>query len=247
MKATTETALHAPEKHPLVYADILSQAVTGELIGMQNYASLVELCDEVEEQMEAVEHSANELGHAVSFRRAAERLGVDVIVSTSAPYWARIREAYLEHVRAGDYSACLIIQEVMLEAFAVSMYHAVADVTDGQIGDVFRAIGSEEESHLEHAIDELRAELEKDRDAFEAKVHRLHEQVMTVLAEMVAAEDSVGHCELCAGECVKSSLHHIGLSSSGLRGRALNYYLETLDRIGVRGEKSLEWVANLPA
>ena len=247
MSTETDTRLHAPEQHPLVYADILSQAVTGEIIGMQNYASLVELCEDVEEQVEAVEHSASEMGHADAFRKAAERLGVEVIVNTSAPYWARIREAYLEHVRAGDYSACLIIQEVMLEAFAVSMYHAVADVTDGHIGEIFRAIGAEEESHLEHAIEELRAELERDQDAFEDKVHGLHEQVMTVLAEMVAAEDSVGHCELCAGECVKSSLHHIGLSSAGLRGRALNFYLATLDRIGVRGEKSLEWVANLPA
>lgn len=247
MTPTIASELHAPEQHPLVYADILSQAVTGELIGMQNYASLVELCEDVDEQMEAVEHSASEMGHAVAFRKAADRLGVDLIVDTSAPYWARIRQAYLENARAGDYSACLIIQEVMLEAFAVSMYHAVADVTDGQVGEIFRAIGAEEESHLEHAIDELRAELEQDRDAFEDKVHRLHEQVMTVLAEMVAAEDSVGHCELCAGECVKSSLHHIGLSSADLRGKALNFYLATLDRIGVRGEKSLEWVANLPA
>ena len=247
MSAPFDTELHDPKQHPLVYADILSQAVTGELIGMQNYASLVELCDDVEEMMEAVEHSASEMGHAVAFRKAAERLGVDVVVNTSAPYWARIREAYLEQVRAGDYSACLIIQEIMLEAFAVSMYHAVADVTDGQVGKIFRTIGAEEESHLEHAVEELRAELERDREAFEDKVHGLHERVMTVLAEMVAAEDSVGHCEICAGECVKSSLHHIGLSSAGLRGRALNFYLSTLDRIGVRGEKSLEWVANLPA
>ena len=247
MSVTADKPLHSPEEYPRVYADILSQAVTGELIGMQNYASLVELCDDVEEQMEAVEHSANELGHAMAFRSTAERLGVDIIVNTGAPYWGRIRDAYLEHARTGDHSACLIIQEVMLEAFAVSMYHAVADVTDGEVGRIFRAIGVEEESHLEHAIDELRAELEKDRDAFEEKMHRLHEQVMTVLAEMVAAEDSVGHCELCAGECVKSSLHHIGLSSSGLRGKALSFYLTTLDRIGVRGEKSLKWVANLPA
>jgi fatty aldehyde decarbonylase len=246
MSTTAAARLHAPVEHPLVYADILSQAVTGELIGMQNYASLVELCVDVEEQMEAVEHAANEMGHALAFRGAAEHLGVRLVVNTSAPYWGRIRSAFLEHVRRRDYSACLIIQEVMLEAFAVSMYHAVADVTDGNIGETFRAIGAEEESHLEHAIDELRSELERDRDAFEDKMQQLHDQVMTVLAEMVGAKDSAGHCELCAGECVKSSLHHIGLSTSALRGRALSFYLDTLDRIGVRGEKSLGWVANLP-
>lgn len=238
--------IHAPEKHPVVYGDILSQTVTGELIGMQNYASLVELCDDVEDQLDAVRHSHSEMSHAIAFRRAAEQLGIEIIVDPTAPYWARIREAYLRHVRAGDGSACLIIQEVMLESFAVSMYRAVADVTAGELGRIFRSIGTEEESHLEHAIDELRADLEKDRDAFEDKLQGLHEEVMTVLAEMVAAEDSIKHCGLCKGNCVKQSLYHVGLSAPELRGKALNFYLTTLDRIGVRGEKSLEWVANLP-
>ncbi|MEJ2541563.1 MAG: long-chain fatty aldehyde decarbonylase [Gemmatimonadota bacterium] len=247
MSTATQSQRHVPEHFPLVYADILSQAVTGELIGMQNYASLVEICESVEDMKDAVEHSASEMGHAVAFQSAAQDIGVPVIVNPSANYWGRIRAAFLEHVRAGDYSACLIIQEVMLESFAVSMYKAIAEVTEGEVGRIFGEIGTEEESHLEHAIEELQEELEVDRDAFEDKVHALHRQVMTILAEMVSAKDPAGHCELCAGDCVKDSLDQIGLSSAILRGKALNFYLSTLDRIGVRGEKSLEWVANLPA
>jgi hypothetical protein len=86
----------------------------------------------------------------------------------------------------------------------------------------------------------------RDRDAFEAKVERLHFQVMTVLAEMVGRGDASGHCGLCHGSCLKDSLHCIGLSTPVLRGKALEFYLQTLDRIGVTGEKSLRWVANLP-
>jgi fatty aldehyde decarbonylase len=230
-----------------VFADILSQAITGELIGMANYAAMAQLYPDADGQIDAVEHAFNERGHAKAFERAARDLGVDVIVDVDAPYWRRIREAFLRHVRENDLEACLIIQEVMLEAFAVSMYHAVGDVAEGKLGEVFHAIGAEEQGHLEHSIGELKESLRSDRDAFEAKVERLHNEVMTILAEMVGQGDVAGHCGLCRSACVKESLHCVGLSRSAVRGKAMSFYLETLDRIGVRGEKSLRWVANLPA
>src|SRR5258705_312785 len=75
--------------------------------------------------------------------------------SVDAPYWRRLRQAFLRYVDAGDRIACLIIQEVMLESFAVSMYHAVADEAHEEMAKVFRAIGDEEEGHVDHAIGEL--------------------------------------------------------------------------------------------
>ena len=236
-----------PDARNAVYADILSQAVTGELIGMANYAAMAELGPTAEEVEDAVAHAYSERTHAVAFRQVARDLGLDVIENIEAPYWGRIRRAFLGHVKSGDLSACLIIQELMLESFAVSMYEAVADATEGKLSRVFRAIAKEEEGHLQHALDELQSEMQRDPEAFERKVHGLHDEVMTILAEMVAARDPAGHCGLCHGECVKGSLPQIGLTASILRGKALNYYLRVLDRLGIRGEQSLSWVANLPA
>lgn len=134
----------------------------------------------------------------------------------------------------------------MLESFAFSMYHAVADVAQGRLAKVFRAIADEEEGHGDHAVEELQTALAADRVGFEDKLETLHDEVMTTLAQMLAAKDSVGHCGLCHGECVKGTLQHVGLDRATLRGLALNRYLRTLDRIGVRGERSLAWVARLP-
>ncbi len=74
----------------------------------------------------------------------------------------------------------------------------------------------------------------------------MHEQVMTALAEMVAREDRSGHCGLCKTACVKRSLPRVGLGLSDVRGASLRRYLKTLDEIGVPGERSLGWVAQLP-
>jgi hypothetical protein len=158
----------------LVFTDVLSYAITGELIGMANYADMVRLLDDPAEQMEAVHHAAPELAA------------------------------------------------------------------------VFKAVGDEEEGHVDHAVQELKTLLADDVDAFEDKVEQLNDEVMYHLAHMVAARDNTGPCGLCQGHCLKEAVSTVGLERTDLRGRALNRYLRTLDRIGVRGERSLAWVARLP-
>ena len=54
-----------------VITDLLSQAITGELIGMSNFASLAGAIDDVEEMMEAVEHANCERNHAEGFMALA--------------------------------------------------------------------------------------------------------------------------------------------------------------------------------
>jgi fatty aldehyde decarbonylase len=229
-----------------VYADILSQAVTGELVGMLNYSSLVAICPTIEEQLEAVSHAESERRHASAFHALAQELDVPVIENPAATYWKRVRDAFVRHVEAADYLGCLVAQELMLESFAVSLYRAVANASAGKMASVFRSVAIEEERHLAHAVTVLRSALRRDPDGFEARTELLHGEVMGVLAEMVGARDAGGHCGLCRDTCVKESLHLIGLSAPQLRGQAVGFYLECLDRVGVRGERSLRWVANLP-
>ena len=250
--AKANSIMHSSEPYKLtaecrsVYADILSQAITGEVIGMQNFASLVGLVETIEEKMEAVEHAESEKKHALAFQNAADELGVEVVIDLAAPYWQRIRTAFLNYADRKDLTACLLIQELMLESFAVSTYESVAEVAPDSLARVFRAIAEDEKGHLEHVIEFLEAENARDPEAFTEKVHQVHGEVMTVLAEMVARGDLNGHCGLCRGECVKRSLDHVHLEIGAIRGRALNFYLQMLDRLGLPGERTLQWIANLP-
>lgn len=229
-----------------VYADIFSQAVTGELVGMLNFTALVDLYDGVEEKIEAVEHAFSERGHALAFSNCAKDMGLTVKVDLDAPYWARIREAFMVWAKRKDLVACILAQELMLESFAISLYQAVGEKTPGAMGEIFTAIGKEEEEHLEHAMALMKVEYWKDRKGFEEKAAQVHAGVMTALAEMVTKKDGRGHCGLCQGTCVKESLPSIGLNIADLRGRALRHYLSTLDRLGLPGELTLQWVAQLP-
>jgi fatty aldehyde decarbonylase len=230
----------------LIWQDVLAQAMTGELLAAMNYTSLSEICDDPAEREDALEHAAGEKGHAAAFAAEGRRIGVDVPNNVNAKHWKRLREAFLGCVRARDFIGCLIVQEIMLESFAVASYARVGKVAPGSLGKTFAAIGAEEEEHIGHAMEILRAERALDARRFDNKVYGLHLEVMTTLAEMLAKDCSHGHCEVCHGSCVKPSLPDVRLSAAELRGASVHQYLKTLDKLGLPGEVTLVWVTQLP-
>ncbi len=229
-----------------IWQDVLAQAVTGELVAVLNYSSLAGICEDPEEVADALEHAESERGHAAAFTAEGAKLGIAVPNNVNAKYWKRLRGAFLRQIEARDFIGCLIIQEVMLESFAVASYKRVGQVAPGSLGSTFAAIAAEEEDHIDHAMSILRAERALNVRRFDDKVHQLHIEVMTTLAEMFAREDADGHCELCCGTCVKPSLPMVGLTTSELRGASLRHYLKTLDMLGLAGEMTLAWATQLP-
>jgi len=211
-----------------------------------NYTSLSEICDDPEEVADALEHAAGEKAHAAAFAAEGRKIGVDVPNNVNARHWKRLREAFLRGISDRDFIACLIIQEIMLESFAVASYARVGKVASGSLGKTFAAIAAEEEDHIEHAMEILRNERALDPQRFDDKLHRLHLEVMTTLAEMLARDCRTGHCEVCHGSCVKPALPDVSLSAAELRGASLHQYLKTLDKLGLPGEVTLTWVTQLP-
>src|SRR6202171_5962971 len=189
-----------------IWQDILAQAMTGELLAAMNYTSLSEICDDPAEVADALEHAEGEREHAAAFAAEGRKIAVDVTNNVDAKHWKRLREAFLRCITARDFIGCLIVQEIMLESFAVASYSRVGKVAPGSLGKTFASIAAEGEEHLDHAMSILRTERALDAQRFDDKVHRLHIEVMTTLAEMLARECVHGHCEVCHDTCVKPSL-----------------------------------------
>ena len=230
-----------------VISDIFSQAITGELIGMSNFASLTETIEDPHEKMEAVEHANSERLHAERFTGYATKNRLKININLNGTYWGNVRMQFLEYAKKRDFIACLIIQEVMLESFAVSMYTDVGKALGEKAGYLFLKIAEEEKEHLEHSSDILREEMRRDPRSFIDKFEEIHFNCMTILAQFSATTDLRGHCGVCNGNCMKNSLHHIGLDVITLRGNAMALYAASLDNIGIPGEKSTIWLAQLPA
>ncbi|MEO5685053.1 MAG: long-chain fatty aldehyde decarbonylase [Chitinophagaceae bacterium] len=230
-----------------ICADVLSQAINGEIVGMSNFAKLTGTVDDVHERMECIEHANCERNHAAAFIAVAKKNNLPVLITSDGTYWTRVRETFGKWADKNDFIACIIMQEVILECFAVSMYNDVGKaLASTAIGQLFLAISKEEEEHIEHSIEILQAELEKDHEGFINKVEKVHYDCMTILAEWSMLRPCEDHCLVCAGQCMKDNLPSIGLNIQVLRGNAMNLYMKTLDRIGIPGIKTLEWVTNLP-
>jgi len=229
-----------------IWQDILAQAVTGELLAAMNYTSLSEIWDDPEEVADALEHAQGERGHAAAFAAEGRKMGVHVADNVYALHWKRLRHAFLRCITERDFIGCLIVQEIMLESFAVASYSRVGKVAPGSLGKTFARIAAEEEDHVDHAMSILRTARAIDAQRFDDKVHRLHLEVMTILAQMLAKECKDGHCEVCHDSCVKPALFDVSLSAAELRGASLQQYLKTLDMLGIPGEATLSWVAQLP-
>lgn len=235
------------ESQRRVYADLLSQAITGELVGMKNYAALVAMIPDVGGQSAAVRHAASELRHAERFSQVARECGLEPIVNPDALRWRQVRDAFVRNAEAGDLIACLVIQEIMLESLAVALYTHLAALPEPAIARVFEATAREEAAHIDAGIDHLRLASQRDSTAFADKVEGIHDEVMGAIANMLAGDEGpTFYCGLCADTCVKKALGSVGLDRAQLRASAIGQYLETLDSLGIPGDRSLAWVARLP-
>ena len=114
-----------------IWQDILAQAMTGELLAAMNYISLSEMCEDPAEITDALEHAQGEQGHAVAFATEGRKIGVEITNNVEAKHWKRLRDAFLRCITERDFIGCLIVQEIMLESFAVASYSCVGKVGPG--------------------------------------------------------------------------------------------------------------------
>src|SRR5260370_20611473 len=103
MQACSLRVLDRDASNRLIYADVLSQAVSGEFVGMLNYASMVALCPSAAEQQEAIADAESERCHALAFRAVARDLGVPLVEDPRARYWRPPPEALQPPSPAGGF------------------------------------------------------------------------------------------------------------------------------------------------
>lgn len=83
-----------PTKQEAVITDILGQAITGELIGMSNFASLTEAVDDIHEKLECIEHANCERRHAEGFMDIAKKFNLKPVINMKGYYWNGVRDFF---------------------------------------------------------------------------------------------------------------------------------------------------------
>jgi fatty aldehyde decarbonylase len=231
-----------------VYRTLLSHIVTGESVGIEHYSRMVPLARTMQERIDLVDAAHDERGHLVSILGAANSLGIATEWAAEDAYWGAVRRTFKEAADAGDLLACYVIQDVVLEAFAVTLYEAIQHGLDATVASRVAAIAADERQHLGHGIAALRSQVDGDGAELLPRVEAANESVARVLAEWLRAGDCAIACGVCAktrGSCFKDDLALLGVDVGRTRARFLSLYGASLRGLGFTAAAVTRWIARL--
>ena len=212
---------------------IVSNAVAGEIMAVENYSQMVHLVPDVAGKIETVDQCREECKHIRLLTKLGKSLDFKVQQLIVEPQWNAIRGHFSDAVARGDLIACLIIQDLMTESMAILLYRTLAGEadTDPQTAAVAQNILADEMVHLEMGTRRIKAALIEDPDAVHDALIWAHHRVMPELFGMVSTS-----CHFLCGElgvdCGSLRLSAIATDIEVLRARALDRYIESLDTIG---------------
>ncbi len=232
-----------------VYGAILSHIVTGEMVGMEHYARMIPLAESPRERLEILGDAWHEGRHLSSVLEAAKRVGVDVTWALDDAYWGRVRAFFEERAAVGDLTGCLVIQDLVLESFAVALYGAVLPGLEPEVAECVAAILTDEREHLAHGTAALGRLVERDPCGTAARVERANEGVARLLVGWLRPPDCAPVCGVCGAlrrTCLKPDLELLGVDVVEARAGFLSRYGRALREAGFSPARVTRWLARLP-
>ncbi len=212
-------------------AYIVSNAVAGEIMAVENYSEMVPLWKDTNSKIETAKQAFEETKHIKMLSSLGRRLDFPVEQRIVEPQWLHIRKQFSAAVAKKDLAACLIIQDLMTETMAIVLYKILQRDTDPDTRDLAKSILSDEIEHLGIGIRRLKEMLSSDYDGVHDSLVWAHHRVMPELFSMISTS-----CHSLCGElgvnCGDIGLDSIRTDIEDIRIEALDAYIETLDEVG---------------
>jgi fatty aldehyde decarbonylase len=105
-------------------------------------------------------------------------------------FFAPLRNNFQAALAEGKVVTCLLIQAILIEAFAISAYHIYIPVADPFARKITEGVVKDEYTHLNYGQEWLKANLETIRDEFE-QANRDNLPLVRTMLEQVAADAAV--------------------------------------------------------
>lgn len=238
MEQTAAVAIEppAPQRSQGYYnllSYIVSNAIAGEIMAIENYSEMVQLMPTVAEKIETAHQAREECKHILLLSKLGRRLDFAVQKRIVEPQWNNIRKHFSTAVGKGDLAACLIIQDLMTETMAIMLYRTLGKEidTDPQTASTATSILADELEHLGIGIARIKRMIEKDSEAVNDALVWAHHRVMPELFSMISTSCHF-LCDELNVDCGSLSLTDIRNDIESLRVEALEQYIDTLDKVG---------------
>jgi fatty aldehyde decarbonylase len=220
------------ERYYNLIAYIVSNAIAGEIMAIENYSEMVQLMPGTAAKIETVNQANEECKHILLLSKLGRTLDVGVQRRIVEPQWNQIRKHFSTAVSRGNLAACLIIQDLMTETMAIMLYRTLASETetDPKTAAVAHNILADELEHLEIGKHRIRELLAEDPAQVHDALAWAHHRVMPELFSMISTSCHF-LCDELNIDCGSLTLDSIRTDIEALKVQALQSYIETLDSL----------------
>lgn len=175
-------------KYKDAYSRINAIVIEGEQEAHDNYISIGTLLPDQAEKL--ADLARMELKHMKGFTACANNLGVTADMPFARDFFAPLHNNFQTALDEGKVVTCLLIQAILIEAFAISAYHIYIPVADDFARRITEAVVNDEYTHLNYGQEWLKANLESVRDEL-IEANRVNLPLVRRMLDEVAADAAV--------------------------------------------------------
>ncbi|MCS5699866.1 aldehyde oxygenase (deformylating) [Cyanobium sp. FGCU-52] len=170
------------------YSRINAIVIEGEQEAHDNYIALGTLLPNEAEELGRL--ARMELKHKKGFTACGANLGVEADMPFARDFFAPLRNNFQKALSEGKVVTCLLIQAILIEAFAISAYHIYIPVADPFARKITEGVVKDEYLHLNYGQEWLKANLDTIREEFE-QANRDNLPLVRRMLDQVAGDAAV--------------------------------------------------------
>jgi fatty aldehyde decarbonylase len=199
------------------YSRINAIVIEGEQEAHDNYIAIGTLIPEQADELTKL--ARMELKHMKGFTACANNLGVVADMPFAKTFFAPLHDNFQKALAEGKVTTCLLIQAILIEAFAISAYHIYIPVADPFARKITEGVVKDEYTHLNYGQEWLKANLDTVREELE-QANRDNLPLVRKMLEQVAGDAAV-----------------LQMDKEDLMADFLSSYQEALIEIGFTGRE----------
>ena len=206
------------EAYKSAYSRINAIVIEGEQEAHDNYISLGTLIPDQADELAQL--ARMEMKHMKGFQACGKNLSVEPDMVFAKEFFSDLHGNFRSALEQNKVVTCLVIQALMIEAFAIAAYHIYIPVADPFARKITEGVVKDEYTHLNYGQEWLKANFESSRDEIiEANkvnlpiIRRMLEEVADDAAELKMEKESLIEDFLIA---YQEALMDIGFNSRDL-------------------------------
>ena len=191
-ESSDKNSLNLPDFTTDSYKDAYSRinaiVIEGEQEAHDNYISIATLIPNELEELTKL--AKMELKHKRGFTACGRNLGVEADMGFAKKFFSKLHGNFQIALDKGNLTTCLLIQAILIEAFAISAYHVYIRVADPFAKKITQGVVKDEYLHLNYGQEWLKENLSTCKEEL-MEANKVNLPLIKKMLDQVAEDASV--------------------------------------------------------